>query len=55
MQRNPFPALLLTLALALSLSVPAAAYGRDNLIPQQKTYSTAFTDTQGTWCGDAVE
>ena len=46
--------LLLTAALALALVVPAAAYNAQNLVPQKRTYTTAFTDTQGTWCDDAV-
>lgn len=54
MKRNCFSALLLSLALALSLTAPATAYGKDYLVSQKKTYSTAFTDTQGTWCDDAV-
>lgn len=48
-------ALFLTLALALSLSAPAAAYNSGSLVPQQRTYTTPFTDTKGTWCGAAVQ
>lgn len=48
-------ALLLTLILALSLTAPAAAYSSGCLVPQKKTYSTAFADTKGAWCEAAVK
>ena len=49
-----FSALLLSLTLALTLVSPAAAYSKDNLVPQQKSTAPAFADTVGTWCGNAV-
>lgn len=55
MKKNRLLSLLLTLALAFSLAAPAAAYNTKNLIPQKKTYQTAFTDTKGTWCDSAVQ
>ena len=47
--------LLLTLILTLSLTAPAAAYNSGCLVPQKKTYSTAFADTKGAWCEAAVK
>lgn len=49
MKRLRFPALILVLALLLG-SVPALAYNSGSLLPQKRAYSTAFTDTRGTWC-----
>lgn len=54
MRKTRFAALLLSLALALSLAVPAAAYNPSSLVPQKRTYSTPFSDTKGTWCEAAV-
>ena len=50
MKKSRLTALLLTLVLALSLTIPAAAYNNSSLVPQKRTYSTPFTDTEGTWC-----
>lgn len=54
MKKTRIFALLLTLVLATALALPAAAWNRENLVPRQKTYATAFTDTAGTWCDDYV-
>lgn len=50
MRKTRLAALFLALALALSLAVPAAAYNSGSLVSQKRPYSTAFTDTKGTWC-----
>ena len=55
MRKRRLPALLLTLTLVFSLAAPAAAYDPQNLIPQKKTYSSPFPDTQGTWCDGYVQ
>lgn len=55
MRRRRYASLFLALALCLSLAAPAAAYSSGSLIPQQKTYTTAFTDTKGTWCDGYVK
>lgn len=54
MKRSRLLSLLLALVLAVSLTLPAAAYNPKNLVPQKRTYTTAFTDTKGTWCDEAV-
>lgn len=54
MKKNRIFALLLTIAMTAALTLPAAAWNSENLVPQQKTYTTAFTDTAGTWCDDYV-
>lgn len=54
MKKERFLSVLLTLALAFSLAVPASAYHAGNLIPQKKTNAPAFADTKGTWCEAAV-
>lgn len=49
---------IIALALALTLlfaSLPAAAYGAGNLLPQKRAYATAFSDTAGTWCDSYVQ
>lgn len=53
--RHAALALLTAAALSLSLAAPAAAYHSGSLVPQSRTYSVPFTDTQGTWCDDAVQ
>lgn len=50
MKRTRLMAALVTLALALSLAVPAAAYSPGSLVPQKRTYTVPFQDTKGTWC-----
>lgn len=54
MKHKRLLSLLLTLAMALALAAPAFGYNADSLVPQKKNYSTAFTDTKGTWCDGYV-
>jgi hypothetical protein len=54
MKNMRLASLLLALAL-LVCTLPAAAYNSGSLVPQKRTYSTAFDDTKGTWCDDAVK
>lgn len=53
MKKPRLVALFLALAM-LFTSVPALAYNAGSLLPQVKTYQTAFTDTKGTWCDVSV-
>ncbi len=46
---------LLTLALALSLTVPALGYDAGNLVPQKRSGTAPFTDTRNSWCAQAVQ
>lgn len=46
---------LLLAAMMVISTAPAYAFNNENLVPQQKTYDTAFTDTEGTWCDAYVQ
>lgn len=53
MKKSRLAAFFLTMAM-LFATVPAAAYHTGSLLPQVKTYQTAFADTRGTWCNASV-
>lgn len=52
MKQRRFAALLLSLALTLSLAAPASAAG---LVPLKRTGPAPFADTKGAWCEAAVD
>ena len=53
-KRARLTALFLSLAI-LCATVPAFAYHTGTLLPQAKTYKSAFSDTKGTWCDSYVQ
>lgn len=46
---------MLLAATMLIVTIPAAAYHSDCLVPQKNVYSAPFADTTGSWCDSCVQ